>query len=144
MPGHFLLRDKVDPEVFVDPHARGAVLDRRGARARFHAVLGPHAAFSPEMLEPAPRAAIVARVLANLEGVAARRTDRDLFEWVLRLRTALPGAGSEERRRLATLLATSGRVIEAAEVLEALAGELTGVPAEAAAAAARRLRSRLN
>ena len=40
MPGHFLIRDKVDPEVFVDPFARGLLLDRRGCQLRFHGVHG--------------------------------------------------------------------------------------------------------
>jgi regulator of sirC expression with transglutaminase-like and TPR domain len=94
MPGHFLVRDKVDPEVFVDPFARGAVLDRRGAEARFHVVQGPGAVFDPSFLEPVGRLAIVSRMLANLEGVARSRVDRAMLRWVRMLRAtthAAPG-----------------------------------------------------
>lgn len=144
MPGHFLVRDKVDPEVFIDPFARGAQLDRRGAQARFHVVQGPGSVFRPDFLEPADRRSIVRRVLANLESIAMHRGDRDMLEWVLRLRNAVPGAVTADRRRLAALLATIGKVVEAAAVLDGLAGELDGDEAQAANDAAQRLRAQLN
>ena len=37
MPGHFLVRDKVDPDVFVDPFDRGQLLDAVGCRQLFEA-----------------------------------------------------------------------------------------------------------
>lgn len=144
MPGHFLLRDKVDPEVFVDAFARGAVLDRRGAAARFHAIHGAGAAFDPDFLAPAPRRAIITRVLANLERIATERADREMLRWVLELRAAMPDAGVSERRRLAALLVTCGEVVAAAQLLEAVALDGHGPEADAARAAARRLRAQLN
>jgi regulator of sirC expression with transglutaminase-like and TPR domain len=144
MPGHFLVRDKVDPEVFVDAFARGAELDRRGAQARFHAVHGAGARFDPDFLAPAGRRSIVVRMLTNLERLATTRGDRASLRWILDLRTAMPDAGVPERRRLAALLATTGEVVEAASLLEGVAEELTGDAAEAATAAARRLRAQLN
>jgi regulator of sirC expression with transglutaminase-like and TPR domain len=100
MPGHFLVRDKVDPEVFIDPFARGLVLDRRGCQLRFHGVHGVDAVFDPAFLEPVGRRAIIERVLANLEGIAAGRGERNMLTWVLRLRAAMPDAGEDVRRRL--------------------------------------------
>lgn len=144
MPGHFLVGAEADRDVFVDPFARGLLLDRQGAQARFHAVRGPGAPFDPAYLEPTGRPAIVARMLANLEAVATVQADRELLEWVLALRLAVPGAGADDRRRYASVLAGSGRVVEAAEVLEALAEEVGGDDAAAAAAAAHRLRAGLN
>ena len=144
MPGHFLVRDKVDPEVFVDAFARGVELDRRGAQARFHAVHGGTASFDPDYLAPAGRRSIVVRMLTNLERLATTQGDREALRWILRLRTAMPGAGVPERRRLAALLATSGAVIEAAELLEEVATELSGDAAETATTTARRLRAKLN
>jgi len=137
MPGHFLVRDKVDHRVFVDPFARGAELDRRGAEARFHGIHGPGAVFDPGFLEPVGRRSIVARVLANLERVAVQRGERSMLAWVLQLRAVLPDADVSDRRRLARVLASSGRYDEAADVLDQLAGD-------ADSAAARRLRARLN
>ncbi len=144
MPGHFLLRDKVDPDVFVDAFARGVLLDRRGAAARFHALHGPGVAFDDGFLEPAGRRSIVARVLANLERIATDGADRPMLQWVLELRTAMPGAGVAERRRLAALLATTGDVVGAARLLDVIAGGAHGAEADAALAAAQRLRAQLN
>jgi regulator of sirC expression with transglutaminase-like and TPR domain len=102
MPGHFLLRDKVDPEVFVDPFARGILLDRRGCQLRFHGVHGVEANVDPAFLDPVGKLAIVDRMLANLDGVAVRGGDLGMLAWVLQLRCALPGADDElERRRAA-------------------------------------------
>jgi regulator of sirC expression with transglutaminase-like and TPR domain len=104
MPGHFLVRDKVDPEVFIDPFARGVVLDRRGAQLRFHGVHGATATFDPAFLEPVARRAIVDRMLANLEGIAGTRGEQAMLAWVLRLRASMPGASEDVRRRLAAAL----------------------------------------
>lgn len=145
MPGHFLLRDKVDPDVFVDPFARGAILDREGCRARFLLVQGPGAAFDHTFLEPVGRRAIVDRMLANLELVADHLGDRRMLGWVLGLRSVLPGVGPDVTQRFAAVLAAGGRLDEAAEVLDQLAGSSPDqVLADAVAAEARRLRARLN
>jgi regulator of sirC expression with transglutaminase-like and TPR domain len=134
MPGHFLVRDKVDPDVFVDPFARGRELDRRGAQLRFHAVQGPGAVFDPAFLEPVGRRAIVARMLANLETAATMRSDRFTLSWVLGLRAAMPDAAEADRRKFASVLAATGRFLEAAEVFDVLGD----------AQAATRLRAKLN
>ncbi|MBA3303761.1 MAG: transglutaminase-like domain-containing protein [Actinomycetota bacterium] len=144
MPGHFLVRDKVDPSVFVDPFARGAELDQRGCEARFHAVHGPGAVFDPVFLEPVGRRSIVARMLANLENTATLRADRDMLTWVLRLRLHLPDAGPAEGRRLASVLASGGRYDEAAVLLDHLSTGVAGTEAEGLAATAARLRAKLN
>jgi regulator of sirC expression with transglutaminase-like and TPR domain len=95
MPGHFLVRDKVDPEVFVDPFHGGMELDRRACRARFRQVHGPDAVFDDAFLEPVGRFAVVDRLLANLEGHAVRRGDLAMSVWVLRLRASMPDAADE-------------------------------------------------
>jgi regulator of sirC expression with transglutaminase-like and TPR domain len=105
MPGHFLVRDKVDPEVFVDPFDRGLVLDRRACQLRFHGVHGADATFDPAYLDPVGKLAIVDRMLANLDGVAVRTGDLGMLAWVLRLRTALPGADDAVAARLAAVRA---------------------------------------
>jgi regulator of sirC expression with transglutaminase-like and TPR domain len=143
MPGHFLVRDKVDPDVFVDPFARGRVLDRDGCVARFHAVQGPGSMFDDAFLEPVGKRAILARMLANLETVATMRSDGDLLRAVLSLRVALPEAGLLEHRKYAASLGSVGRFQEAAEVLERYA-DADGDGAVAARAQADQLRARLN
>jgi regulator of sirC expression with transglutaminase-like and TPR domain len=141
MPGHFLVRDKVDPEVFVDPFARGLVLDRRGCRLRFHAVHGPDARFDEAFLEPVGKLAIVDRQLANLENIASVRGETFNLLWILRLRAAIPGAEDNVRRRLAITLGAAGRPDEGAALLDDLAAA-TGD--DATVRAARAMRARMN
>jgi regulator of sirC expression with transglutaminase-like and TPR domain len=145
MPGHFLVRDKVDPEVFVDPFARGLVLDRRGCRLRFHAVHGVDARFDDAYLEPVGKLQIVERQLANLENIAGLRGEAFTLVWLLRLHVALPGADDSVRRRYATALGAAGRPDEGADVLEALAsGADDDDLAAGDAAQAQAMRARLN
>jgi regulator of sirC expression with transglutaminase-like and TPR domain len=143
MPGHFLVRDKVDPDVFVDPFARGRVLDRDGCAARFHAVQGPGSVFDDSFLEPVGKRAILVRMLANLETVATMRGERVLLERVLTLRVSMPDAGLVEHRKAAAAMAASGHVREAATLLESYAArDVEG--ADAARTVAHELRARLN
>lgn len=145
MPGHFLVRDKVDPSVFVDPFRRGAVLDERGCRTRFHQVHGPDAEFDPTFLQPVGKLAIIARMLANLETVATMAGDRPMLSWILTLRAAMPDAGTGDHRKLASVLASSGQYRDAADVLDRLAEEVPDADqAGDLATAALRLRAKLN
>lgn len=91
MPGHFLLRDRVDPELFIDPFVRGAYLDRTACERAFRAVQGPGATFDDAFLEPVGAHTIVARMLANLRAVFTARHDREGLHWVLRLVELTPG-----------------------------------------------------
>jgi regulator of sirC expression with transglutaminase-like and TPR domain len=148
MPGHFLVRDKVDPEVFVDPFARGALLDRHAIEARFRATQPPDAEFDPAFLEPVPAATVIARMLANLDIIATARADRTMLEWVVRLRVTMPGAPASLHRRFSSVLAARGRFGDAARVLEQLAvSSMDPAGTDDGSddlALARRLRARLN
>ena len=66
MPGHFLVGDPADPEVFVDAFGAGAVLDRLGVEALFRRLHGDQP-FDPAYLEPVGPVALLTRVLANLQ-----------------------------------------------------------------------------
>lgn len=134
MPGHFLVRDKVNTEVFVDPFNRGQQLDRDACAARFLAMHGPGAVFDDDFLAPVGKRAILARMLSNLEAIAARSSDRQLLLRLQRLRCALPEASDDDRRRLALTLGASAHFGEAAELLESIG----------AAHDATRMRARLN
>ena len=90
MPGHFLLRDKVDRSVFIDPFHGGRLLDARGCRELFHQVTGAGTSWSEEFLEPVGNLSIVARMLSNLRAVYSRRQDLRELRWVMALRSALP------------------------------------------------------
>lgn len=105
LPGHFLLRDKVDPEVFVDPFHGGRLLDEAGCRRLYATLAGPEAPWDPAYLDPVSRRSIVLRLLANLKAIYLRRADVASLAWVLRLRSAIPGAGEAERKSYARLMA---------------------------------------
>src|SRR5215207_81745 len=105
MPGHFLVRDKVDTSVFIDPFNGGRELDAEGCRVLHRAMAGPTAPWDPDFLLPVERPAIVARILANLRVIYQRNHEIDSLRWVLRLRCAMPDAPPEDRQELARLMA---------------------------------------
>ena len=119
MPGHFLLRHEAD--VYVDPFDTGRVLDRQGCAERFREVNGEEVPFRTSYLDPVGPRAILARMLNNLKSVYAGRGDVAALSWVFDLRQALPGAGPLEGREWARVLGATGRFVEAAEEMEALA-----------------------
>lgn len=119
MPGHFLLRQ--GPEIYVDPFDGGRVLDRAECVERFRAVNGPRAAFRTAYLNPVGPHAILGRMLNNLKSVYAGRGDVAGLDWVFELARSLPGSGPGETREWAGVLGTTGRFLEAAAELEALA-----------------------
>ncbi len=147
MPGHFLVRstgESGDDVRLLDPFDGGASLDRAACEGRARKLLGPAVAFDPAFLAPVGPRTIVARMLANLDAIAAARGDRAMLAWVVRLRAAMPGAPAVLQRRLAGSLAASCRFAEAADVLERLAATEPGGEPGDTLAAARRLRARLN
>lgn len=122
MPGHFLLRHAPvhGPQVYVDPFDDGAVLDRAGCVERFHTVNGSDAPFRAAYLDPVSRLAVLSRMLNNLMSIYTAQGRMADLEWVLRLRVALPGATSVERRDWARVLGATGRFADAATELERL------------------------
>ncbi|CAN5171380.1 SirB1 family protein [soil metagenome] len=144
MPGRFLLRDKVDQDLFLDPFARGAPLDSAGCEAAFRAMHGAETQFDPTFLEPAGAYSILARMLANLKAIFLARRDRAGLAWVLRLRVEVPGIPIDERRELASALASRGRFGDAALQLEHLADLTPAAAGDKHRWAATRLRARLN
>jgi regulator of sirC expression with transglutaminase-like and TPR domain len=104
MPGHFLLRDRVDLELFVDPFVGGAYLRRADCERAFRAAHGANAPFDPDHLEPVGAHAIAARLLANLKAIFMARSDAASLDWVLELRSRTPGVPSGEREGFAGAL----------------------------------------
>ncbi len=106
MPGHFLLRDKVDRSVFVDPFDGGRLLDAGGCRRVFEQVAGGRVGWHEDHLEPISRPAIIERVLANLKQVYGQTQDVAQLRWVGRLRLACPNVDqAAEHDELARLSA---------------------------------------
>jgi regulator of sirC expression with transglutaminase-like and TPR domain len=144
MPGHFLLRDREDPDGFVDPFAGGARLAPADCVKAFHALHGADTPFDPRYLDPVGPVAVLGRMLANLRGIFSASGDRRSLQWVLRLRLEIPGVPPEERAELAALLAAGGRFGDAAHELDTLAGQLGGELGDEYRRSAERFRARLN
>ena len=144
MPGHFLVRLPGEPPVLLDPFEGGRLLSEGECERRFRSVQGPAAPFDPGYLEPVGTIAILARMLNNLRSIHLQRQDSVNLEWVLRLRSLLPGSTLEERTERAGVLAALTRFDEAATLLDDLAAEAPAAQAESMTAKARQLRARLN
>jgi regulator of sirC expression with transglutaminase-like and TPR domain len=97
MPGHFLVRDRVDTSVFVDAYHRGAILDARGCRRLFDSLHRGRLAFEDSFLEPVGAHAILARILLNLKAIHLARRDQGAVLWVQRLLALVPGTAADER-----------------------------------------------
>jgi len=141
MPGHFLLRH--GPDTFVDPFDGGRVLDRNGCAERFRALNGARTPFRSAYLDPVGPHAILSRMLNNLRSVYAGRGDVAALSWVFDLRKALPQASPLEGREWARVLGATGRFLEAATEMEALA-EALPAHEDSLLGEALALRSRLN
>ncbi len=105
LPGHFLLRDKVDDTVFVDPFHRGRFLDAADCQKLYGALAGDAARWDPSYLDPVSRRSIVLRLLNNLKAIYLRRADVNSLGWVLKLRAAVPGVGKQQQAAYARLMA---------------------------------------
>ncbi len=143
MPGHFLLRDRVLPDLFVDPFHGGAQLTGEQCRRLFTSLHGPQAAWSDKFLDPLEKPAVVFRVLNNLRAIFASQGDIERSIWTLRLLSRIPGASVDITSRLVNLLETRARYDEAADELDLLVAAVPSL-AEQTNARAQALRSRLN
>jgi len=141
MPGHFLVRDAKDDDVFVDPFHR-VQLDRAGCETLFAKLHGAKARFEPRFLEPVGQRAIMARMLTNLQRSFVGRGDRAGALWSQCLRVLVPGTTVTDRRQLAAMLAANGRFDSAAQELDAIAEEGLGGVRDRIAATA--MRAKLN
>jgi regulator of sirC expression with transglutaminase-like and TPR domain len=138
MPGHFLLRDCHDEDVFVDPFHGGRRLDP-GACEQIFRRLHPGQDFEPGYLDPVDRPTVVARVLTNLVHTFLQRGPVGSLAWAAHLRAEV--LGGESWRMAARTLERVGDWEAAADAWEALA---TTGDAEESARNAAALRARLN
>ena len=143
MPGHFLIRDRVLSDVFVDPFHGGAQLSASQCRRFFHTMHGPNAPWDDSYLEPVGKVDVLYRSLNNLRAISVQTGEAEREIWVLRLMSRLPGAPVEPATTLVQLLVARGQYDEAADELDHL-GEVAPEQREQARRRAVNLRSRLN
>ena len=142
MPGHVLLGSPDRPGRWWDPFDGGRALDLAAVTALHARVVGGE--LHPSLLSPLDAHQVLIRMLNNLRGIAAAAGDRIGLARTLALRNAVPGVPVAERVELATALAAGGRFGQAADLLDALAGEVEGPEARRLQAGAVRLRARSN
>jgi regulator of sirC expression with transglutaminase-like and TPR domain len=126
-PAHFLVRHA---GVYLDPFDGAKAVDLVDVE--------------PAVLDVALPTVIVSRMLANLKTIYTGSGDVQGLEWVLRLRTAIPGVPPRELAELAAVLANQGRVLDAATALDDLATRISGPAADRATRKAHLLRASLN
>ena len=119
MPGHFLVRPMATDH-YLDAFDGGALLDLPSCEALFRTAnqAGPNVPFGRHLLTTAPRRAIFARILENLRTVYRGLGRAADLEWVLRMRLALPGVGTQELLELGQTLGRQGRFLDGAKFLE--------------------------
>lgn len=145
MPGHFLVRDGVRTDVFVDPFSGGTQFSAAECEELFRRTVGADVVFDPAYLEPVPGGSILCRMAANLVNAYRRKGDRHGMRWSARLRSRCPGVDPAEQVRLGQALGYSGAFDEAATLLEDAAQYMPSDPASRAVRLeASQFRARLN
>lgn len=121
MPGHFLVRDRVLDDVFLDPFHGGAVLTAAQCRRYFHTMHGPQAPWTDDYLDPVGKGAVLFRTLNNLRAIShgTGATEREI--WVLRLMSRIPGMRHEPAMALTDLLVERGQYDAAADEFDVFA-----------------------
>jgi regulator of sirC expression with transglutaminase-like and TPR domain len=102
MPTHFLVRVDDDPDVFYDPFHGGRRLDRAAARALFEELTRGQVRWDESYLDPTPNRDIVIRILNNLKGVFAGRSDLVRLGLVMGLRGVIPELADAEAAEITT------------------------------------------
>ena len=121
LPGHFLIRDRDEPDAFIDVFAGGAILDAQGCEELFHQITGGDKGFHPAFLAPVDHVSIMERMLGNLRSIYAQSKDYANLEWVLELRTMCPTVPAGEVKQLGMINMERGRFDEAARRFDELA-----------------------
>jgi regulator of sirC expression with transglutaminase-like and TPR domain len=107
-PGHFLMRVPVEgagdrpagDDLILDPFHGGALLSEFDCRQILREHVGDEAAFSPDLLAPATRLAVIARMLVNLKRLYVRMRSFPQARFVSSLLLAVdPSAIAELRDR---------------------------------------------
>ena len=131
LPGHFVVGGPDLPEgMFLDAFDGGALYEAEGLSRRLASIFGSPVTLPPEVLEPDPPRAILARVLSNLRRSYERRNRwEDALAALAFAETLEPDDRALWRER-GLLLAKSGRPEEAIPWLERYVERAEGEEAE--------------
>lgn len=100
LPGHFVLRDGLDGDVYLDPFAGGRLLDREGCVDIVQRLHGAGTSLDPRWLEPLPPRMILTRMLANLVHTYEQRQAAADLLWARALQADLAAAEGDRRASL--------------------------------------------
>jgi regulator of sirC expression with transglutaminase-like and TPR domain len=146
MPGHFLVRDMVDQNLFIDPFAGGRTMPAAACRRLFHQLHGAQVPFHDAFLAPIGRDQILRRMLMNLRTIYVQRSDTASLAWVLELGAQFPDTDAGALRELGSVLSSQGAFDRAADAFEhaATLAERAGIDSANDRSNAALLRARLN
>ncbi len=143
LPGHFVVGGPDLPDgMYLDPFDGGALYEAGGLARRLASIFGQPVAVGPEILQPDPPRAILARVLLNLRRSYEQRDRWEEALEVLDCAEALEPDDPVILRERGLLLLKCGRSGEALPVLEAFAASAEGEDAEAIARLIEAVRAR--
>ena len=146
MPGHFLVRDMADRDVFIDAFDGGRTMAPAGCRHLFHQIHGTLAPFHDDFLAPVGRDLILRRMLANLRNVYVGRGDTASLLWVVERNAQFADSSVAEHRELADVLSARGAFGRAADTYDHTAdlADALGLNSSTDRASSAALRARLN
>ena len=131
LPGHFVVGGPDLPEgMFLDPFDGGALYEAEGLSRRLASIFGSPVPLTPQLLEPDPPRAILARVLSNLRRSYERRNRWEEALAALAFADALDPADPALLRERGLLLVKCGRPEEAIPILERWVETAEGEDAE--------------
>lgn len=100
MPGHFIVRHRDEPDVFIDPYHGGILLSKSECARRLTQVTQGALQWNDQFLRPISSRSFIARILRNLKVVyLQRRSYQRVLSTIDRLITLQPQAPEEHRDR---------------------------------------------
>jgi regulator of sirC expression with transglutaminase-like and TPR domain len=123
MPGHFLVQEADADGVWLDAYHGGALLQYGDCARIVDRIYRGARRLVPSDLAPTPPRAILARMLANLEG-GPRASDPTQLAWMLRLHVMIPGTAVNARLQLLRQFATVGHPVHVVQAYELILEQL--------------------
>ncbi|HEX5095167.1 MAG TPA: transglutaminase-like domain-containing protein [Acidimicrobiia bacterium] len=123
MPGHFLVQDADSDGFWLDAFHGGALLQYEDCARIVDRIYRGTRRLVPSDLTPTPARAILARMLANLEG-GSLASDPTQLAWMLRLHVMIPGTAVHARLQLLRQFAEVGHPAHVAQAYDLVVGQL--------------------
>ena len=123
MPGHFLVQEADSDGRWLDAFHGGALLQYEDCARIVDRIYRGTRRLVPSDLTPTPARAILARILANLEG-GPLASDPTQLAWMLRLHVMIPGTPVHPRLQLLRQFAEVGHPVHVTQAYELVVEQL--------------------